>query len=213
MTDEPKSVKRLGASHGAWRWWSPLAFLLGGVAVVALVFLILFAQFRNQPVDSMLQRYGRYLAPLIGVLLLVGMTGLYVRYGEAVGAMGKTGIVLSALAAVLAFVAGIALVSNVESAWFLFFIGFILLPAGMLLFGYATLHTHALPRWNALPLLIGVSSLVGLPIVLGLVPNSGGYAIVAEVVYLLAGVGWILLGVLIRSDTETSAAPSTATSV
>lgn len=146
------------------------------------------------------------MSSLIGFFLMVGLVGLYIRYAEPVGAIGKTGIVLSALAGGLRAVSGVGQMLNVEMDFvvssLLFFVA---IPGGMLLFGYATLRSRALPRWNALPLLIGATAVITAPAVAGIVPQPVGIG-----AYLLSGIGWILLGLVLRADTGTTATTSTS---
>lgn len=84
---------------------------------------------------------------------------------------------------------------------------FVVLLGGMLLFGYATLQSRALPRWNGLPLLIGATAAVATPAVAGIVPQPVGIG-----AYLLSGDGWILVGLVLWADTSTTATATTSTS-
>jgi hypothetical protein len=67
----------------------------------------------------------------------------------------------------------------------------LLIPSGMLMFGFAILKSHALPRWNALPLIIGVLSL---SLLISWFWSYGG--IVGIVLY---GLAWVAQGYVLWS--------------
>lgn len=177
--------------------------------MVVIMLLAFLEELGISQVEPFFEGAGEILmSSLIGIFLMVGLVGLYIGYAEPVGAIGKTGIVLSALAGGLRAVAGVGQMLNVEID-FVVLLGlfFVVLPGGMLLFGYATLQSRALPRWNALPLLIGATAVVTTPAVAGIAPQPVGIG-----AYLLSGVGWILLGLVLRADTGTTAAATMSTS-
>jgi hypothetical protein len=70
--------------------------------------------------------------------------------------------------------------------------GFLILAFGLVLLGFATLKTEALPRWNFLPLAMGV--LIPLEVILG------GGASLGVVLSALFGLGWVPLGYLLWTD-------------
>jgi len=83
------------------------------------------------------------------------------------GRLSGFGLWLSVLGAGAMSVAGV--LSDwfrIDAGWFLLMIGILSHTIGLLLFGIANLRTRALPRWNGLPLLIGLFG--------GLVPIVAG---------------------------------------
>lgn len=70
--------------------------------------------------------------------------------------------------------------------------GFLILAFGLVLLGFATLKTEALPRRNFLPLAVGV--LIPLEVILG------GVAPLGVVLSAPFGLGWVPLGYLLWTD-------------
>jgi hypothetical protein len=140
------------------------------------------------------------------LLFLVGFAGLYARcrgrLGEwealssaafVAGVVGQIGSVLGLITATLdvgpSWWLGIS--------WWLFFFGFFLTNLGLVFLGNSIVQTGALPRWRALPLLIG--SLGILLILVSDPPNSplGIYPSLA--LWMTYGLAWAALGYVLWS--------------
>ncbi len=183
---------------------SGLAAILGGVLWIAVRLLILL-----EPPPFSYDAYNRmFTAPLL--LLLVGLLGLSVRRAGGRGRLARTGIV-AALAGCALLIAGnvaefwlvlaqskpnanAAYQSGAEEVWIgseigwmLFLLGFLILSIGLVLFGVAAVRANELPRWRALPLMVGAAGLTAF--------LFGPFLVaVADLLLTLIGVGWILLG-------------------
>lgn len=128
-----------------------------------------------------------FVAPL---LLLAGTAGLHARYAGRAGGPGSTGFVQAFIGLALlagGFLADLTL--GLKGAARASSFGFLILAFGLVLLGFDALKTKAFPRWNALPLVIGV--LVPLSAI------SGGVAPLRVALSVLFGLGWALLGYLL----------------
>ncbi|MBA2441898.1 MAG: hypothetical protein H0V53_05780 [Rubrobacter sp.] len=108
------------------------------------------------------------LFPSAPLLLLVGLTGLYLRGAGHHGLLGKAGL-LAALAGLVMVVAGIVgqFFLDLDSEYIMmapanstFRVGLMVLGAGSAVFAAAAARSGVLPLWGALPLLL--ASLGGL---------------------------------------------------
>lgn len=95
------------------------------------------------------------------ILLAVGMSGLRTAYGECVGSVGRSMLLLGMLGPVgwvigLVFM-GIMGVEAIEKGlWVLLFVGPAISLLGLTLFGLTALVSKPMPRLNWLPLLVGI---------------------------------------------------------
>jgi hypothetical protein len=142
------------------------------------------------------------------ILLSVGYTGLFIRYGERVGQLGRFWLALGALSGVIAAAGGVGL-SIVDSNpwWSIFFFGTMAQFLGLAFFGLANLGQRALPRWNILPVLTGLW-LPLLAIVSIIVERVSGRFVEIPVVAVQVTLGLTLaglfgLGYLLQSDSRT----------
>ncbi len=134
--------------------WSGLATVLAGVSLAVVVPLMELSVFSHW--------VGHALQILPMVLLAAGMIGVRAFWGERLGKLGKVGFFLAFAGAGL-FAAISAVFVLYEGLWntdsSLFHgpeIAFLmLLLAGSLLLGVATLRAGILPRWGALLLIVG----------------------------------------------------------
>ena len=111
----------------------------------------------SQPIDLYLEYASLILIPASLFLFMVGIIGLYLRYGKETNSFGKGGLIMGIVGGVISFIASIPLVTTEsEVAWTAFFAGFLLYFLGLVFFGIATLRDTPLPRWNALPILTGI---------------------------------------------------------
>lgn len=129
----------------------------------------------------------------VPLLLLSSLAGVYALYRERLATLGQAGVTqgcigLGFLAA--GFLGDFAL--GIEGAGRVSSFGFLILTLGMVLLGYATVRSELFPRWNFLPLAIGI--VVPLDIILG------GVSWARVVVSAFFGLCWVLLGYLVWSD-------------
>jgi hypothetical protein len=191
---------------------SGLAAILGGVLWIAVRVLVLL-----EPPPFSYDAYNRmFVAPLL--LLLVGLLGLSVRRAGGRRRLARTGIVM-AFAGCALLIAGnaaefwLVLVQSKPNAnaayqsgaeevwigseigWILFLLGFLILSIGLVLFGVAAVRANELPRWRALPLMVGVAGLTAF--------LFGPFLVAAaDLLLTLIGVGWILLGYILWSEKD-----------
>ena len=82
-----------------------------------------------------------------------------------------------------------------EIGWMLFLLGFLIMSIGLVLFGVAAVRANELPRWRALPLMVGVAGLMAF--------LFGPFLVAAaDLLLTLIGVGWILLGYALWSEKD-----------
>jgi hypothetical protein len=156
--------------------WSGLAAILGG-ALLLISDLLSFTVFSGDLAE--IATTGAYLADggmrlLAGVLLLLGLVGLYARQSEASGALGLVAFLLAFAGTALilgtwwtnAFVAPSL---ATEAPAFLeagptgvlgvaYTLSFALAAVGWLLFGLVSLRTRVYPRAAAVVLMVGAAS-------------------------------------------------------
>lgn len=171
-----------------------LAAVLGG----ALWVLRAVAEGRGAPESGGFAEAALFAVPL---LLLAGLAGLYALYGNRLAGLGHAGfsqgfIGLGMLAAGLfgEFTLGI------EGAGRLSSLGFLVLALGMVLLGYASFGKEPFPRFNWVPLVIGIA--VPLDLLVGEIPEA------RAAVSALFGLGWVLLGYLVVRPPAGSDEPS-----
>jgi hypothetical protein len=92
------------------------------------------------------------IAELLGA---VGLVGLHALQQGSYGDLGKGGF-YTTLAGIVAQVLGsvIALFGSAALTWLVFPVGFLLIFAGLVLYGGATLEAGVLPRWYGIVLII-----------------------------------------------------------
>lgn len=79
-----------------------------------------------------------------------------------------------------------------EISWWMFVFGFFLMHLGLLFLGNSIVQTGTLPRWRALPLLIGMLGI--LLILVSDPPNSPLGVYPSLVLWMLYGFAWAVLG-------------------
>jgi hypothetical protein len=130
-----------------------------------------------------------YIAPL---LMTFGLAGFHSRYAALIQGMGRTGFVNAFIGLAMlvgGFVGGFTF--GIEQAMRISSFGFLILAFGLVLLGLEVMKANALPRWNFLPLAMGL--LVPLSVI------SGDAAILRAPLSALFGLGWILLGTILLS--------------
>jgi hypothetical protein len=156
------------------RWSSPACVAAGVLAVATLV---LFAVVVGSGTISEAATSPAFYAPTVAalvstVLLLVGLVGLFVRQAGELGTLGLAGFVIAvvgtALAAggqwtyvfVLPYLAENApALADTSSGSVVagFMLSYLVMAAGWLLFGIATLRTRVFPRWASVLLIVGAA--------------------------------------------------------
>jgi hypothetical protein len=159
----------------------------------------------------------RYLLYIMGsILISVGYIGLFLRYGEKVGLMGRFWLALGMLSGIIAAVGGIGLsITDSNPWWSLFFFGTIAQFLSLAFFGMVNLGRRALPRWNILPVLSGLW-LPLLAIASIIVERVSGRFVEMPVIAVLVALGLTLvglfgLGYLLQSDSQPSDTTAYAT--
>ena len=150
--------------------WSGLAAIAAGVSLVIaeLLSLLFFGyDFSNTATTDTYTFYSVWIM-IAGLLLPLGLVGLYARQLEASGLLGLVGFVVAFIGTVLvagffwtsAFIAPLLAVEAPELLAVLvalpgFFRSFIVFAFGWLLFGVATLRAGIYPRAAAVLLIVG----------------------------------------------------------
>jgi len=88
-------------------------------------------------------------------VLAIGMFGLWARYGEIVGKLGKVFILISPVG-ILISQYGLTQASIYDQDVVVSSAGVLMLMTCLALFGALALITKPLPRWNGLPIIAGV---------------------------------------------------------
>jgi hypothetical protein len=160
--------------------WSGLAAVAGGVslAIAEVVALSFFGYDFSRTATTGTYALYSVLVMITGVLLPLGLVGLYVRQLEASGPLGLVGFVVAFIGTVLvagffwssAFVAPILAVEAPQllavSSLPGFFRSFIVFGLGWLLFGVATLRAGVYPRGAVVLLIVGaVLIVIRLPLI------------------------------------------------
>jgi hypothetical protein len=132
---------------------------------------------------------------VVPLLLLASLVGTYALYRERLAALGQAGVTQGCIGLgflTAGFLGDLAL--GIEGAGRVSSFGFLIFTLGMVLLGYAAVRSELFPRWNSLPLAIGIA--VPLDILLGGV----SWARVAVSVFF--GLCWVLFGYLVWSDAK-----------
>jgi hypothetical protein len=132
---------------------------------------------------------------VVPLLLLAGLAGLHVRYGRSTAGIGRMGLTQGFIGLALLAVGFLAEpLFEPEVAGRITSFGFLVLALGLVLLGFGALKTEAFPRWNSLPLAMGVL------ILLSVVAGDAVWLRVA--ISALFGLGWVLLGAVLLSKGE-----------
>lgn len=174
---------------------------LAGIAAIAggLILMVgmIFSLFGESDISYSL--WGN-IVPVAPMLLAVGAAGLWtLAGGRLAGRLGAA----TALAGGIILALGLGLMGwlDNEYGWGFMLLGLLLIPVGLTVFGFATRRAQLLPRWNGLPLLIGLFFALGIAWEasedLRNVPwqqqtDIGFFIIIAAI-----SLGWALLGVVL----------------
>ncbi|MEW6637315.1 MAG: hypothetical protein AB1425_10955 [Actinomycetota bacterium] len=125
-------------------------------------------------------------------LFFAGLAGLYRRYAAEVAAIGRAGFTQSFIGlAVLALGFPLRFVIDPGQAIRIPAFGLLILAIGLALLGFGTLKTGALPRWNFLPVAMGLLIPFG--------TLAGGIEPLRAALSALFGAGWAMLGYILWS--------------
>lgn len=128
---------------------------------------------------------------LMPLMFLVGVWGLYTLSRDRVGALGRTGFLVS-LAGLATSVVGSIAVTFVDPFWFVFVLGMLAGLVGLALAGTSILRERLLGSLSFVPLFLGVFGLFAL--MSGDPANSAYGRTVGLVLWVLFGLGWVLMG-------------------
>lgn len=193
--------------------WGGLAAVAGGVLLVLWAFLLILI---FSPTGVLGSLYRPYVAlwSLSWLLLVGGLIGLYARQANASGWLGAVGFTIASLGSSI-----VAVLSMVYAEWPIMSgpyswgdgsglgMAILIWEVGLLLLGVATLRARALPLpWRALPLaifLVFPLSITSTPLMLTAGLESEFFY--SGVPRALTGVGWMLLGYALWSETGQNA--------
>ena len=178
----------------------------GGLALLLGVLIFIGSRFRDHvdPTD-------RFLAVLMVIAFVAwfaGLVALRSRYRPRVGRLGGAGLMLTLVGIGLLALGHVTLfLLELGGPWFLpIGAGTFALSLGALLFGLATLSGGVLPRWRALPLLIGLVGIAWMLFASDSRPVEGNPE--AFLVMRTAfGVTWLPLAFVLMSDRGSDADP------
>jgi hypothetical protein len=188
--------------------WGGLAAIAGGMLLVLWSFLSI-PLFGPTGVLGSLYRLYIALWSLSWLLLLGGLVGLHARQANAYGWPGAAGFTVASLGGLI-----VAVLSLVYAEWSMpgpyswgdgsgRGIAILIWEIGLLILGIATLRAKALPLpWRALPLAI----FLVFPLSIAATPPMLAAGLESEFFYsgiprALTGVGWVLLGYALWSET------------
>lgn len=160
--------------------------------------------FLSKPIDLYFEYASMILIPTSMFLFMVGMIGLYLRYGDESNGLGKGALIMGIIAGVTSFGASILLVTTeAELVWTVFMAGFLLYFLGLVFFGIGTIRETPLPRWKALPILAGIWFPLLIIVTNGMDWEATQYLDLG--VFLLTSIGLAGLGYLLQSDSQPAA--------
>jgi hypothetical protein len=143
------------------------------------------------------------------VPLLFALIGTRLRFHTSAGILGRLGLALSVAgcAGVIVFVLANLLLSGVapeigQRPWNYAAVGCVLsIRIGYILFGVDALRYRLLPRWNLLPLLVGSTVVLSLPLdwfgVPAFLPSQWATPFLH---FALTGACWVLLGIALMNQ-------------
>lgn len=158
----------------------------------------------SRPIDLYLEYAIAILLPVTFTLLLIGMIGLYLRYGDDTNGFGKFGLIIGIIGGVISLAAVIPMLTQgPDWSWTAWMVGSILYFLGLVFFGIAAVRNDLLPRWNALPILTGI----WFPILFIVISQMDGESteFIALGVFLVTAMGLAALGLTLKSDAHEEA--------
>lgn len=194
-------------------WAGPLTFLVGLMWVVgSMGELVLWAKLGSP--DTLWDFFWFFLVALSFIPMPFALIGTLLRYQDGVDMLGKIGLRLSVAGCVgmIVLVLSLMVVGMVapdldQSSWSDYgtAVCFFSLFVGYMLFGVAVLRYIILPRWNFVPLLIGVPLLIHPLSDWYKVPAYSPTSFAVSFIYLITtGAYWILIGLAMMDKRQES---------
>lgn len=194
-----------------WIQRSGFLAMLGGVLWTATWILVAFTADETRDVFGFSERGWRTLLLNPATLFfMAGLVGFHARQGKRSGSLGKTGFVICFLAL------GAILTGNItefwvfklfygteDPGWGIMWVGFMMLPFGLLVFGTATMRARVFSGWRqAVPLSFGsvLASLMVIGIAVMLLTGSGSQEGLLRAIFLSIAIGWAALGYALWSE-------------
>ncbi len=198
----------------------PLTILVGSVWLVPVIgdFVLRIGSERAENFWDLFLGIWSFAFFLSFVPLLFALIGTRLRFHQFAGVPGRLGLALSVagsaglIVSMLAYLLSSRVPPEVEQvSWvnYAAWVGFLSLMIGYILFGVDALRYRLLPRWNVLPLLLGLTvvfsfthDMFGVPALLPL-PWETPF-----LQFALTAAGWVLLGIAMmdpRRQPQTSA--------
>ncbi len=148
------------------------------------------------------------------VPLLFALIGTRLRFHPSVGGLGRLGLALSVaggagviVAVLVSLLLGGAAPEVAQGLWLNYAAALCVLSirVGFILFGLDALRSRVLSRWNLLPLLLGLTVVLSLPMewfgAPALLPTQWANPFLH---FALTGVGWVLLGIAMLDQKRAS---------
>ena len=171
---------------------------------------------RSLAIDRYLNDADMILFFLGMLLVVIGLVGLYVGYGERSGWFGKISMAVSIVSGLVTIVGVVGLgIYDSDPYWTMFFWGMTVMLLGLVFFGIACLRNQVLPRWNWLPLAAGIWWSLFVIVTAILESFRGGWLDLPDAYFMiliaLTGLGLAGLGYVMQSDApeEQQAVPAT----
>jgi hypothetical protein len=139
------------------------ALLLATIAATAVSPATSQYDARYRSTDPFFQTVQAFLFPTAVVLITAGIAGLYARYGNRSGKLGRLGLILGVVGGGVTFLLMVGMFTNTENEalWLGMLFSIATMFGGLVMFGVATIRSRTLPRGNYLPVAAGL----GFPIV------------------------------------------------
>lgn len=162
------------------------------------------------PIDQLANTTQDPLMIMAMLFLAVGLTGLFLQYGQRAASFGRASLAFGWLSGIVGIVGAIGLsISDSNPWWSMFFFGLIFEFLGLALFGLSNIRQRSMPRWNGLPLLAGLWIPLYVLVSLILEQGSGSWVempmVVDLVLFSFTTVGLAGLGYLLQSDSPPAA--------
>jgi hypothetical protein len=209
---------------------SGLAFILGSGGLLISMSAVMMTSghglasnpfnFYSRPVDQLLAMLPYIFFPSAMLLLIIGLIGMYLSYGQRVGLLGRIGMSVSivgcGLSLVLCSIPGgwdgltIYITGNQiggDLLWDVAALGSFFVFAGIFIFGIDDVNHHLFPRWNFIPILAGV--MYPVRIILGYFQEATAdgwsrwrvdISMINLPMLIITAFGLIVLGYLLMSD-------------
>ncbi len=200
--------------------WCGAAAILGGVLLIlrSATFAFTHGTQSQAQFDTLFglsgAQYAKIFQPTIWLCFLLGVVGVNATQAGRAKRWGKIGFVTSGLGyglAVLSWILQVWIVDPdqyfnsvfVQGGFGLWLLAVLIQTVGMTLFGLALMRANALPRWNGLPVLIGLL-LLATAVFQSFVFDTSDGSLVWSLIYISASVPyslcWILLGYTVWSN-------------